>query len=222
MFSDLGPLIIFFLVFHLISLLKKEVAFDSYSKKLCIAAILGLLFQFFISYRWNVYNAVNIAVLLVYWFPDEAILNKHVSRILATTFLLAAALITVWTGAYSLSTYQQGPLGFLKENTSSEARILSDPLFSHSIEYVSQRKVMADLAVEYADEKMLLDSYTFLEKKDYSILKEYGIDYVVNQSDMVNRNAFKNERLKTTLEFDGINKIYDNDFIFIHQAMQKK
>jgi len=161
-------------------------------------------------------------VLLVYWFPDEAILNKHVSRILTTTFVLAAALITVWTGAYSLSTYQQGPLQFLKENTSSESRILSDPLFSHSIEYVSQRKVMADLAVEYADEKMLLDSYNFLEKKDYGILQKYSIDYVVNQSDMVNRNAFKNERLKTRLEFEEINKIYDNDFIFIHQAMQKK
>jgi hypothetical protein len=221
LFYDMGPLIVFFLIFHLISLVKGDIKFDSYSKKLAIAAVLGLLFQFFVSYRWNVYNAVNIGVLLVYWFPQSALSERYAARVLATTFIIAALLVNLSTGPYSLTTFQKGPLEFIEENTAYGARILSDPLFGHSIEYVAGRRVMADLAVEYADQQKLLATYQFLENKDYSVLQDYKIDYVVSQADMVNRNAFRNKRLRQPLEFGGLNKIYDNDFIFVHHVTRE-
>lgn len=216
--ADFGTLILFFLAFHLIPIARKEVVIDGYAKKLALAAVIGFLFMLFVSYRWNVYYTVNLVVLLVYLLPERFVSGKDCARLLSVVFLISLVLINVVMGPYALASYQKSPLVFLKRNVSSDSRILADPIFGHAIEYLSGRKVMADLAVEYANQEMLSDAYRFLGEKDYALAKKYGINYVVSQTDVINRNAFENERLEVPLEFESLDKIYDNGFIFVHRV----
>jgi hypothetical protein len=75
---------------------------------------------------------------------------------------------------------------------------------------------MADLAVEYAPEKMLQENFRFLEEKDYSILNKYNIDWVFSQKNFINRKAFGNKPLDYELEFEKIDKVFSNALINIH------
>ncbi|MFH1234515.1 MAG: hypothetical protein V1493_02780 [Candidatus Diapherotrites archaeon] len=213
--TDFAPMFALFASFYLIDILRKRIEFTPYTKKLFIAALVGLLIQATISYRYNVITALNIALLLSIWFPYKKLEDLHFER-LCFIFVIAA----FW---YSLSNVNAipdiglSPMQYLKANTSTNARILSDPLYGHSITYFSGRGVMADLMVEYANKSQLEDAYAFIEKKDYAILGKYSIDYVLNQSNYINREAMDGTPMKEPIEFSELDKIYGNSFIFIHR-----
>ena len=110
------------------------------------------------------------------------------------------------------------PVSFIAERTSSDARILADPMFGHDITSVAKRPVLADLRVEYADEEKLLDAYAFLETKDYSILEKHGITHVFNQVDYIHRQAIGGKPKYGIIEFFPLDKVYSNGFIFVHRV----
>ncbi|MBN2067085.1 MAG: hypothetical protein JW744_01310 [Candidatus Diapherotrites archaeon] len=220
LFLDLGPLMVFFLLISLFDILGKESRLDSYSLKLLAAAVLGLLFQVYISYRWNIFNAINIAVLLALILPEKALKERNSSRYMAIILLISASMMVVGINMLSISTYSSTAYDFISESTSTQSRILSDPLFGHDITYICSRAVLSDLAVEYADQKKLSDTYEFLIGKDTEILCNYGISHTVNQADMVNRKAFGNELEETEIEFPELNKVFTNGFIFVHQVQK--
>lgn len=221
LWKDFSPMLGFFALFYLVDILKKRIRFDSYTKKLFAGVIAGFFIQMFITYRYNILTALNLALLLALWFPVKKLRDVHFNRL-----CLILIAVTVW---YFLSTVNmfsiQGigldPMIALKENTSTNARILSDPLFGHSVAYFAQRGVLSDLHVEYADDKKLLDTYRFLEKKDYSVLKKYSIDYTINQSDYINRQAMNGKLSKQPIEYRKLDKIYSNGFIFIHRNREE-
>jgi hypothetical protein len=133
--------------------------------------------------------------------------------VLAAAICIALSMVSM----YTIQGIATAPMDYLKYNTSTGARILSDPLFGHSIAYFADRAVLADLHVEYADGEKLRDSYKFLEEKDYSVLEKYSIDFTLNQSDYINKQATSGELSKEPIEFRELDKVYANGFIYVHR-----
>ncbi len=213
---DIGVLVVFFFCFTLFDVMSKSFVWDSYKKKLFIAAIVGILFQIFISYRWNIFNAINIAVFLVIALPDEALNSRHFVRVFSVLLLIVGLMTAAGIGFLSISNYVISGYDFIGTSTSSSENVLTDPLFSHDVTYFSDRKVLADLAVEYAPEAMLLENFEFLEQKDYNVLEKYDIKWTFTQSQFINRKAYGNDPLDHPLEFEKLDKVFSNGLIYIH------
>lgn len=213
---DFGPMFVFFFLFTIFDLKDKKFILSKYEKKLFIGVILGLLFQIIVSYRWNIFNAINFAVFLVILIPEKAFESKYFIRVIAIIMLFVGLISGSTIGYLSITNYLTEPYDFLAENSSINERVLSDPLFSHNLTYFTKRAVMADLAVEYAPEEMLQENFKFLEEKDYSILDKYKINWVFSQKNFINRKAFGNKPLDYELEFDKLDKVFSNALINIH------
>jgi hypothetical protein len=189
---------------------------NSYKIKLLIFVILGILVQFFITYRWNVFNAIVFAVLLIEVLPKKVFEEKVFTRLMSLIIFIIVLNGFVPLFSANLSNVNLLSYDYLKMNTSSSDKILNDPLFGHDIAFFADRKIMADLVVEYAPEQQLLDTYNFLEEKNYDQITNYDIDWVFNQPYMINRKSTGNEFLQTTLEFELIDKVYDNEHFVVH------
>ncbi len=214
--SDIGAMLAFFFLFFAVDLLRERNPFGPYAKKLVLAFFLGVLIQMFITYRWNIFTALGLAILLVVMFPEKLFSNPHVERLLAILFLVAFWFVFIAMFSMTTSDLALQPMSFLERHSAQSDVILTDPLFGHSITYYVGAGVVADLAVEYVDPGKLRDSYAFLRNKDYSILEKYGVKFVVNQGDLINENATFNEPLSSPLEFEKLDKVYSDEFIFIH------
>ncbi len=221
LWKDFSPMVGFFVLFYFVDIWKKRIKFDSYSKKLLAGIVLGFFIQMFVTYRYNILTALNIALLISLWFPTKKLRDVHFNRICLISLAIVAWYFLSTVNMFSIQGIGLDPMMLLKENTSTSARILSDPLFGHSVAYFAQRGVLSDLHVEYADDKKLRDTYMFLEKKDYSVLKKYSIDYTVNQSDYINRQAMSGKLSKQPIEYRELDKIYSNGFIFIHRNREE-
>ncbi len=217
LYRDFAPVLGFFVLFYLVDLWKKRIKIGKYSKRLIIGVLAGFIIQTFVTYRYNIVTSLNIGLLLAMWFPTEKLKDVHFERIVI--IFLAAA---IWYALSMVSLFSvQGiatePIKFIELNSAKESRILSDPLFGHAIAYFAERPVLADLHVEYADGQKLKDAYRFLEEKDYSLLEKYEIGYIVNQNDFINKQAIGGTLSRKRIEFDEIDKIYSNGFIYIHR-----
>ncbi|MEM0360825.1 MAG: hypothetical protein QXK06_05840, partial [Candidatus Diapherotrites archaeon] len=205
---DFAPLIGFFILFYLPDLLAKRINLSPYSKRLAWGVILGFIVQTFLTYRYNIITSLTFGILLAMWFPAEKLKDIHFERLVGLALLAAFAIALLMVSNFSIQGIATGPMNYLKQNTPTNARILSDPLFGHAISYLADRAVLADLHVEYADAEKLGDAYRFLEEKDYSVLRKYSIDFTVNQSDYINRQAMSGELLKEPIEFKELDKVY--------------
>jgi len=221
LYRDFAPVLGFFVLFYLVDLWKKRIKIDKYSKRLMLGVLAGFVIQTFVTYRYNIVTSLNIGLLLALWFPTEKLKDVHFERILI--IFLAAA---IWYALSMVSLFSvQGiatePMKYIEFNSAKESRYLTDPLFGHAIAYFAERPVLADLHVEYADGQKLKDAYKFLEEKDYSLLEKYEIDYIVNQNDFINRQAIGGTLSRERIEFDEIDKIYTNNFIYIHRNQEE-
>ncbi|MCX6801840.1 MAG: hypothetical protein NT067_01875 [Candidatus Diapherotrites archaeon] len=217
MLQDFAPLIGFFVLFYLPDIWKKNVKLSPYQKKLGLGIILGFIIQTFITYRYNIVTSLSLGILLALLFPAEKMKDIHFERLVMIALLAAFAVALSMVSTFSVQGIATQPMDYLKYNTPSSARILSDPLFGHSIAYFAGRAVLSDLHVEYADAEKLGDTYRFLEEKDYSVLEKYSIDFTVNQADYINRQATSGQLLKDPVEFRELDKVYANGFLFIHR-----
>jgi hypothetical protein len=215
-FLDLGPLLVFFVLFILPDIIKKNFKWTTYKTKLFIFAILGILFQLFVSYRWNIFNTINISLFLLFALPESTINKKSFLRLFAILILLVGLVMSSGINLSQITNYQTTAFDFVLENGSSQDRVLNDPLFGHSLAFFTDKPIMADLAVEYAPEGQLFDTYNFLEDKNYLVIKEYSIEWVVNQSLVVNTQAFGSVIQPDFVEFDKLDKVFTNSFFYVH------
>ena len=158
-------------------------------------------------------------MLIAVTFPKDALKNPIPERL--TAFLLIAAFGFLLFGMSYLNVHEivTTPVSFIEQRTSTDSRVLADPMFGHDITSVAGRGALADLRVEYADEEKLLDAYNFLETKDYSVLEKYGITHVFNQVDYIHRQAIGGKPKYGIIEFYPLDKVYSNGFIFVHRVM---
>jgi hypothetical protein len=217
-FIDLVAILVFFTFFTFVDIVKKSACRDFYSRKLLAGFVLGTLIQLFIIYRWNILTATSLALLIAVAFPKKVFREPIVERLLAVLFIVAFGFLLYSMSYLNVHEIVTTPVSFIAGHTSTDARILADPMFGHDITSVAERSVLADLRVEYADEEKLMDSYRFLEEKDYSVLKKYGIDYVFNQVDYIHRQAIGGKPKYGILEYYPLDKVYSNGFIFVHRT----
>ena len=222
LFMDVGPLLIFFVLFTIFDIIKKEFEWDLYKAKLFIASIIGILSLMFVSARWNIFFTINLAVFIVIAIPEKSLKNKHFVRLLAVLILLFALLMASGIHMSQISNMQLSPFNYLGEFSSSSENVLADPMFGHDIAFFSERKVLADLAVEYAPEEKLVASFDFLVDKNYSILTQYNIRWVFNQDHFINREASGGLYFENPVEFDKLDKVYVNDLMYIHWVGDRK
>ncbi len=217
-FLDIVAILVFFVLFSITDLLKGNSGKDFYSRKLIVGFVLGTLIQLFIIYRWNILTTTTLALLIVVLFPEKYLKISVVERVLAILGLVGFGFLLFGMSYLNVHEVVTTPVSFISEYTSTGSNILSDPMFGHNMTSVAGRKVLADLRVEYADEEKLQDAYTFLEKRQYSILEKYGIDYTLNQVDYIHRQAIGGQPKYGIIEFPPLDKIYSNGFLFIHRV----
>ncbi len=215
---DLLALIVFFLIFFAPDAMKKQLALNAYSKKLALAVVLGVLIEIFISYRFNIITAILFAALLAELFPEKILNEKFTQRALIALFAVGFAAALFAIAGFSAPVQATGAANFLAEFTAQDSKVLSDQQLGHTITYFGKRKVLADLAVEYASQEKLDDAARFLRTKDYSILEKYGIDYVFAPAKWLNETVIETRYLGEPLEFGELDKIYANEEFFIHRA----
>jgi 4-amino-4-deoxy-L-arabinose transferase-like glycosyltransferase len=216
---DLFVFIIFFLLIILPLFLNGKLNLPRERTQICILLVLAavlVLVQLFITYRVNVSTTLVLAVLAVLLFPREILETKFVSHVLSVLFVMGIAIAFSVVFAYSLPTAAQSTYGFIKFNTPQESNILADPALGHSLIYFAERKTLSDLAVEYAYEGMIDDSYKFLETRDISILGKYGINYVVNRSNYIEEQPVGSPYHDEKIEFEKLDKIYSNGTFYVH------
>jgi hypothetical protein len=216
LFMDMGPLIIFFFLFTLFDIIKKEFEWDFYKLKLLVAAVLGTLFLMVVSARWNIFVTINLAIFMVLAIPEKTLKNKYFVRLFAVLILLFALFTASGIHMSQISNMQLTPINFVGEISSSQENVLADPMFGHDVAFFAERKVLADLAVEYAPEGKLVDSFNFLVDKNYSILTQYNIRWVLNQGHYIHREAAGGIYSQDPIEFDKLDKVYVNDLMYIH------
>ncbi|MBU1120275.1 hypothetical protein KJ660_00170, partial [Candidatus Micrarchaeota archaeon] len=195
----------------------KNLFYDSYKKKLLIAIIISVAVQLFITWRWNIFSSFIIALFILTYFNTKNSFNELTARMFSLILLIIVVISLLLVPGITVPNSMVQPINFLKDNSSSNSRILADPLYGHNVAFFGKRTVLADLYVEYADEVKLNDSFSFLKKKDYSILDKYGIDYVLNQNNLINEMITGNPETAEPIEFMEMDKIYASNSIFIHK-----
>ncbi|MDO8627295.1 MAG: EpsG family protein, partial [Candidatus Diapherotrites archaeon] len=222
--GDVGTLLGIVTIFLVLDILwakfgKKE-KIDEWRFRLLVLVFGGFLIMMFASYRWNIFNSLVIALFFATGFSQIDLNNVWVKRLFLVIILVSGYYVMTVIASWTLFEHSLEPLDYMKFNSSSNEKILSDPLFGHAIAFYSRRQILADLYVEYADAEKLGDAYKFLEDKNYSVLDKYGITLTVNQADLINKTAVENKPLTEELEFKELDKIYSNGFISLHRVVK--
>jgi len=201
-------------------LAKKQKFLDKSLQWLLFGIVLSVFVEFLVSFRFNIVSSLLIALFALHWLG----FHKASFRKLAVLSLLLA--VVVFYLLFSLipggvvSNNVLFAAKHLKSISSSSDNVLSDPYYGHIVEYLGQRKVLADLWVEYADSEKLKDSYDFLKSGDYSILAKYQITFVINQKNTIFERSGQRYFSARPLEFDELDKVYDDGLVFIHKVQE--
>lgn len=209
----------FFAVFILPLVLTKKVFLGSFEKKLAAIILVFFFVQLFVSYRINVVISILLALLAARLFPSQFLENRFSQYALTAIFLVVLSIVSVISlGFYPLHPTAIDAFNYVRENTSTDSRFLVEPYLGHPFMFFAQRKASADLAVEYADETLIDESYRFLKEKDAQILEKNKIDYVFNRSIFLDEKPVGSNLYPHLIEFEELDKIYSNDIFFVHRA----
>ena len=217
-FIDIVAILVFFVLFSLVDVFRGKAGKDFYSRKLFLGFILGTVIQMAVVYRWNILTTTTLALLVVVLLPEKKLGKGFSERALSLLALVGFGFLLYGMSFLNVHEIVTNPVYFVAENTSTSSQILSDPMFGHNISSTAERKVLADLRVEYADQEKLMDAYSFLEERDLSILEKYSVDYTLNQVDYIHKQAIGGKPKYGIIEFPEMDKIYSNGFIFIHHV----
>lgn len=212
----LAQLIFFFLI--LLPIIKLKPEFDSVSKRTFIAVIVLILVQLFISYRVNVATIIIFSSLCVYLFPKELLKKFEIRHLIFVIFIFGLFISMNVLLNYVVPDYALHPVEYIKFNTSTDARFLVEPALGHYTAHFAKRKMSTDLAVEYADQELIDDSFAFLTEKDESLLSKHKIDYVFNRAKYIETQPVGSQELDKPIEFEFMDKIYDNGIFYIHRT----
>lgn len=198
-------------------LIFKKTSFNSFSVRILIMLLIYLFIQLFISYRINVVATIAFALLIAFLFPKDFFKDRLSEYSLAAFFAIGYTfMFIVIMSYYPVLPAYSNAFAFAAHNTSTDAKFLNEPYLGHPFIFLAERKCTADLAVEYANEEMINDSFKFLKESDGSILKKYDVDYVINRSIFLDEKPVGNNYYKRAMEYEFLDKVYANHFLFLH------
>jgi hypothetical protein len=212
----LAQLLFFFLI--MLPIVKFKPKMDELSVKAFIFVILLVLVQLFISYRVNVATIIIFSFLAVYWFPKELLKKTEIRHLLLVIFIFGLGISVNVLLTYVVPDYAINPAEYIRTNTPTDARFLVEPALGHYTAYFAERKISTDLAVEYADQELIDDSFDFLIYKDESLLEKHDIDYVFNRANYIETQPVGSQTLDELIDFNFMDKIYDNGTFYIHRT----
>lgn len=174
-----------------------------------IALLLLVLINIYVAYRVNMIVSILLAGIFSIMFSDY-FRNKLIFSLVLIAVLLNFAFATVmysgttdWCTWGAINKICTSPMLYLSNHTSTKESVAINPEFGHLETYLGQRKVLADLYVEYADEKKFVAENNFYQNSDISFLKNYDISLFVLDDIGKKRNIMEADR------------IYDNEFFHI-------
>lgn len=176
-----------------------------------LAAILFV--YIFITYRLNIFLAIFMGVYTIKIFKRE-LKRKDFYNIALALCILSLSLKFYSMGGNSKFVCHDGFLrnectsvySFIGTNTPAGARVGSDPFYGHSIAYLSQRPVLADLYVEYADEEKYEDAIELFWIRNTSVIDKYNLS-VILLDNLTKEPAFGE---------GGVDKVYDNGVMMVY------
>jgi len=179
-----------------------------------VILLLFLLVSIYISFRANVVVSILLAGIFSMMFSDY-LRNRLIFLLVLVPLLLNFAFATViysgvteWCVWGAINKMCISPMLYLSNHTSTQENVAINPEFGHLEAYIGQRKVLADLYVEYADEKKFLAENKFYQNSNISFLKNYNISIFVLDDIGIKRNIIEAER------------IYDNGFFHIFRSIK--
>ncbi len=193
--------------------------FSGYSKKLFAGILIAFLLNVFVSSRMNLFVSIILVGFVASLFEAlPKIQQKQFKTVFAFVLLFSLFSSPAIVSVTTLDSETIAGLKYVQHNASTNANILADPVYGHAVAFISERKVLADLMVEYASEFKLNDAYKFLLEEDYSILSKYSISFVLNKPDKINRNAWQLYEIdgRKKIEFEELNKVFSNNSLFVH------
>jgi hypothetical protein len=98
------------------------------------------------------------------------------------------------------------PMQFINTYTSTSDSIAINPEYGHIETYVGQRKVLADLYVEYAPSDKFYAAYNFYTNSNAAYLQGYNISLMVLDDNGVVR------------DLPDADRIYDNSYMHIYRG----
>ena len=221
-FLDYLPLVVLIALFVAPAIYRRETKLNKFSQRVLAFLVLFVLVQLFVSYRINVVATIAFALFVGLTFPANTLKNKLSEYSLSALCGVGLALMFLVTISFYPVPYSvQNAFEFVKNNTSTSANFLNEPYLGHPFILLAQRKSSADLAVEYANEQMIRDSFSFIKTGDKKILEKYDAEYVVNRSIFLDEKPVGNNLWFEVLEFEELDKIYSNGLLFVHRERKK-
>lgn len=222
LFGDPGILLflsLFFVILEGFLFIKGVCKITIQKKILFYSSIVVLILQAFVSTRLSVLSTILLALFICYVLESyKEKVNELFTIMLAFLLFVGLYLAIILAQGFTVGPELSSALLFLKQYSSTQENVLADPYFAHLIAYDSQRKTLADLMVEYADEQKISDAYKFLKDKDYNIIGKYNISLVFNEKFFINEAVVGNKPLVKELEFEKLDKIFSNERIVIHRT----
>lgn len=192
------------------------VLFGLFSRKfrfLIAITIVLFLINAYVAYRINMFISIMLAGLFPLMFGDY-LKNKLIFSLVLVPLILNYFFVAVmysgttsWCTWGSVNSMCTSPMKYLNKYSSIQEAVAINPEFGHLEAYAGQRKVLADLYVEYADAKKFSAENNFYKNSDISYLSNYNISLFVLDDIGEKRNIVEADR------------IYDNGFLHIFRKL---
>ena len=190
------------------------IACGLFNKKFRVPSIILtsiLIFYSIVAYRVNMFASIMIASLFVSVFKDY-LKNKFVLglivALLASHFIFIAV---IYSGTSSWCTWGSVkpactlPLDYIRVYSPTSDSVAINPEFGHLETFLGERRVLADLYVEYADQKKYTAENMFYQEYNSSYLKDFNISWMILDD------------LGKERDLPGEDRVYDNGFMHIYR-----
>ncbi|MEM5860931.1 MAG: hypothetical protein QXJ20_00855 [Candidatus Aenigmatarchaeota archaeon] len=203
-FSFLFLIALIIIILDIFEIFRKRKINDKQKRRLITEtlSILSLIIYSVVSFRVNILSCFLISFVLMDFINRgndkkwKKIKNKYIFSLILF-FIFANYFYSIYEITYgnNLGGYIDEATLLVIENLGSngyfiksDEKIIADPFLGHAITFISGKKVLADLYVEYANETKLKDAIEFSTRNDFLIPKKYNINKAITKNSCNNWN----------------------------------
>ncbi|MFH0954727.1 MAG: hypothetical protein V1777_01335 [Candidatus Micrarchaeota archaeon] len=195
---------------------------------LWLGLIALLALHWLISFRVNVLIGIVLGVFVL-----ESLFSASLRPLFSKRFFSAAQVVLVLVLASALflqlprepatvfSNQDLSPFIFLKSVSNPGDAVLTEPVLGHATAFFSQRKVVADLYVEFSKEEQLKAVYDFLLNADPNVLSDYNVSSVLVYTNRSSTSVTNIAEFDSDKRFSFLDKVYSSAKYSVFAVPQK-
>lgn len=184
---------------------------------LWLGLITLLALHWFISFRVNVLIGIVLGIFVL-----EALFSDSLRGLFSKRFFSAVQilLVLVLLGAFFLQVPREPPtvfsgqdllpFAFLKSISNPDDAVLAEPVLGHATAFFAQRKVVADLYVEFSKEEQLKAVYDFLLTANPKVLSDYNVSAVLVYTNRSSTSVTDIAEFDSDRRFSFLDKVYSS------------